>query len=92
MRRTLSTAFLAAITLAPSIAFAATVDASLVPDGTYVVKVEKVEDAQHATVLMDNGVETTLTAIGSADFSKIKANATIKVSVIKGKVPVYAIQ
>ena len=92
MRPALAIALFAALTLAPSFASAATIDASLVPDGTYVVKVEKVEDAQHATVLMDNGVETTLTAIGSADFSKIKANATIKVSVIKGKVPVYAIQ
>ncbi len=92
MRPTVALALFALLTLTPTFASAATVDASLVPDGTYVVKVEKVEDSQHATVLMDNGVETTLTAIGSADFSKVKANATIKVSVIKGKVPVFAIQ
>ncbi len=92
MRRALATGLLASLTLIPSLACAATIDASLIPDGTYVVKVEKVQDAQHATVMMDNGAETTLTATGSADFSKIKANSTIKVSVIKGKVPVYAIQ
>lgn len=92
MRRTLVTGLFAVLTLTPAFALAATIDASLIPDGTYTVKVEKVADAQHATVLMDNGAETTLTATGSADFSKIKANETIKVSVIKGKVPVFAIQ
>ncbi len=92
MRRTLATGLFAALLLTPAFACAATIDSSLIPDGTYTVKVEKVDDAQHVTVLMDNGAETTLPATGSADFSKIKANATIKVSVIKGKVPVYAIQ
>ncbi len=92
MRRALATGILASLIIVPSLASAAMIDASLIPDGTYVVKVEKVDDAQHATVLMDNGSETTLTATGSADFSKIKANSTIKVSVIKGKVPVYAVQ
>jgi hypothetical protein len=82
----------AAAAASPAVAFAA-IDASLVPDGTYVVKVEKVDDAQHVTVLMQNGVETTLAAAsGSVDFSKVKANETIKVSLIKGKVPVYAVQ
>ena len=92
MRTTIATGLFAVLTLAPSFALASTIDATLVPDGTYVVKVEKVPDAQHATVMMDNGVETTLTATGSADFSKVKPNATIKISVIKGKVPVFAIQ
>lgn len=92
MHRALATGLLATLTLVPSLACAATIDASLIPDGTYVVKVEKVDDAQHVTVLMDNGSETTLAATGSADFTKVKANSTIKVSVIKGKVPVYAVQ
>jgi hypothetical protein len=78
--------------LVPAAAPAATVDASLIPDGTYVVKVEKVQDAQHITVAMNNGMETTLAASGSVSFSKVKTNDTIKVSVIKGKVPVYAVQ
>jgi hypothetical protein len=78
--------------LVPALASAAVIDASLVPDGTYTVKVEKVQDAQHALVMMQNGVETVLTAAGSADFSKVKPNDTIKVSIIKGKVPVLAVQ
>ena len=92
MLKVLASAAFAAAVVAPVLASAAAVDPSLVPDGTYTVKVEKVVDSQHATVLMDNGVETTLVAQGSADFSKVKANETIKISLIKGKVPVYAIQ
>jgi hypothetical protein len=80
------------LALAPSMASAGVVDASLVPDGTYTAKVEKVQDAQHALVMMQNGIETVLVAQGSADFSKCKANDTIKISIIKGKVPVVAIQ
>jgi hypothetical protein len=83
---------LAAALTGYSAAQAATIDATLIPDGTYTVKVQKVADAQHVTVVMDNGMETTLTATGSVSFSKVKANDTIKVSVLKGKVPVYAIQ
>jgi hypothetical protein len=93
MRKVLATALFATTALTmPAIANAASVDPSLVPDGTYIVKVEKVEDAQHATVLMQNGVETTLVAQGSVDFSKVKENETIKISLVRGKVPVFAIQ
>jgi hypothetical protein len=82
----------AAAALAPVASFAATVDPGLIPDGTYVVKVEKVQDAQHVLVVMQNGVETTLTARSNIDFNKVKANDVIKVSLIKGIVPVYAVQ
>lgn len=81
-----------AFVAAPAAALAATVSASLIPDGTYVVKVEQVQDAQHLTVKMDNGMETTLSATGSVTFTKVKANDTIKVSLIKGKVPVFVVQ
>lgn len=77
--------------LAPSVASAALVDAALVPDGTYVVKVEKVQDSQHLLVMMQNGIETTLIAQG-IDFSKVKPNDTLKISLVKGKVPVFTIQ
>ena len=83
---------LLALLAAPAAALATTVSAELIPDGTYVVKVEQVTDAQHVTVKMDNGMETTLSASGSVSFAKVKANDTIKVSLIKGKVPVFAIQ
>ncbi len=83
---------MAAAVAAPLVASAAVMDASLVPDGTYVVKVEKVEDAAHVLVMMNNGVETTLVATSGVDFSKVKSNDTIKISIVKGKVPVFAIQ
>ena len=76
----------------PLCAQATTVDASLIPDGTYVAKVEKVDDALHLTVKMSNGIETTLEARTGLSFSKVKADDTIKLSVISGKVPVYKIQ
>jgi type 1 fimbria pilin len=80
---------LAFTALAPAVALATTVDPALVPDGTYVVKVEKVEDTDHLLVMMQNGVETTLVATGQVDFGKVKSNDTIKISLVKGKVPVY---
>lgn len=92
MRQVLAAAFVLTATLAPSIAYASEVDSSLVPDGTYVVKVEKVEDGQHALVMMQNGIETTLIAQGGVDFSKVKPNQTIKISLVKGKCPVFAAQ
>ncbi len=92
MRTTLAILSLAAAVLVPAVTLAAQVDASLIPDGTYVVKVEKVPDAQHVTVVMQNGVETTLTAKGSVNFAPVHPNQTLKVSVIKGQVPVFIIQ
>jgi len=49
----------------PIASLAAAVDPSMIPDGTYVVKVEKVEDPAHLLVMMQNGVETTLVAKSS---------------------------
>jgi hypothetical protein len=93
MRTVLAGVLCAAAVAAPSVASASALDASLVPDGTYVVKVERVDDAQHVTVMMQNGVETTLAAASNGvDFSKVKANETLKISLIKGKVPVYIVQ
>ncbi|HTV92817.1 MAG TPA: hypothetical protein VMG98_08890 [Verrucomicrobiae bacterium] len=91
MRSFIVPALFALSALLPVVASAALVDPSLVPDGTYVCKVEKVEDAQHLLVMMQNGVETTLIAQG-VDFSKVKPNETLKVSLVKGKVPAYSIQ
>lgn len=92
MNKRISLFALLAFLAAPAAALATTVSATLIPDGTYVVKVEQVQDAQHLTVKMDNGMETTLSATGSVSFNKVKANDTIKVSLIKGKVPVYVVQ
>ncbi|MGA8474981.1 MAG: hypothetical protein WB681_07925 [Candidatus Cybelea sp.] len=60
-------------------------------DGTYTVKVERVVDAKHVQVLMDDGKETTLTAgRATVDFSKVQPNDQLKMSIIKGTVMVYA--
>jgi hypothetical protein len=80
--------FLAA--LMPTVALAASIDASLIPDGTYTVKVEKLVDTKHIQVTMDNGAETTLAAgRDTVDFGKIKAGDQVKLSLIKGEVMVY---
>lgn len=92
MKKLSAIVLFAAAAVAPVASFAATVDATLIPDGTYVVKVEKVQDSQHVLVMMQNGVETTLVARSNIDFSKVKANDLIKISLIKGIVPVYVVQ
>ena len=92
-RKTISVIGLTLLAIAPLAASAAPVDASLIPDGTYIVKVEAVlKDGKHMVVRMNNGMESMLTAKGAVDFSKIKSNDTIKVSLVQGKVPVYTVQ
>jgi translation initiation factor IF-1 len=77
--------------LLPIGAWAATVDPATIPDGTYTVKVEKILDAKHIQVLLDNGSETTLIAgRSSVDFSKVRPDDQLKLSLIKGSVMVYA--
>jgi hypothetical protein len=76
--------------LAPLCARAATVAATSIPDGTYTVKVEKIIDAKHVQVRMDNGSETTLAAgRTTVDFSKVQPSDQIKISLINGTVMVY---
>ena len=90
VRKTLTTVALAAAVSAPSVAMAATIDASLIPDGTYTVKVEKVVDSKHIQVAMDNGSETTLEAgRPTVDFGKVKVGDQVKLSLGKGQVLVY---
>ncbi|HXO18166.1 MAG TPA: hypothetical protein VN909_08340 [Candidatus Dormibacteraeota bacterium] len=68
----------------------ATVDAVTIPDGTYTVKVVKVVDPKHVLVVMDTGSDTTLTSgRDSVDFSKVRAEDQLKLSLIKGNVVVY---
>ena len=84
---------LIALALAGSLggtAVAATIDATLIPDGTYTVKVEKVVDNKHMQVALDNGSETTLAAgRDTVDFGKVKAGDQVKLSLGKGQVLVY---
>lgn len=91
MNRTIpSLVFFAALIATPISVLANTIDASLIPDGTYTVKVEKIVDAKHILVTMDNGAESTLSAgRDSVDFTKIKPEDQVKLSLITGKVMVY---
>lgn len=91
MHKTFGLAVLLVALAAPGAALAAnTIDASLIPDGTYTVKVEKVTDSKHMQVTMDNGAETILGAgRDTVDFSKIHVGDSVKLSLIKGNVMVY---
>ncbi len=81
---------LAGLVVMPVVASAATIDASLIPDGTYTVKVQKVIDSKHMQVAMDNGSQTTLQAgRPTVDFSKVKPGDQVKLSLGKGEVLVY---
>jgi len=68
----------------------ATVDPSLIPDGTYTVTVEKVVDAQHVLVTMPGNMETQLEAgRPNVSFAKVKEGDSLKISTGKGKVLVF---
>ncbi|HUY11489.1 MAG TPA: hypothetical protein VMV73_04415 [Candidatus Dormibacteraeota bacterium] len=88
--RRLAGAVILALALAPAIASATVVSAKLVPDGSYLVRVEAVKDAKHALVMLPNGVETVLSATGSVTFENVKANQSLRVSIVKGKTPQLA--
>ena len=90
MYKKLSLAAVAAAVVFPTVALAAQIDATLIPDGTYTVKVEKVIDSKHIQAAMDNGAETTLSAgRETVDFGKVKPGDSVKLSLIKGQVMVY---
>ncbi len=91
MRKPVALVALLAALAAPLAALAdSTVDASLIPDGTYVVKVDKVVDANHMVIVMQNSVKTQVSANRpSMDFTKLKPNADVKLSLGKGKVLVF---
>ena len=91
VRYFLRAALCASFVLAPVVAAATVIDPALVPDGTYVVKVEKVIDPQHLLVAMQNGMETTLIPSKNS-FANVKANDTIKITLVQGKVRVYVKQ
>jgi hypothetical protein len=91
VRQFLRAALCALFVLTPVVASANLIDPALVPDGTYVVKVEKVIDPQHLLVAMQNGMETTLIPVRDS-FANVKPNDTVKITLIQGKVRVYQVQ
>lgn len=86
MRKMFLLAAFVAAAATPIACLATMVDASLIPDGTYGVTVEKVVDASHVTVAMVGGIEATLSAAPTVHFDQVKSNDHIRVSVLKGKV------
>lgn len=90
MRKTLTIISMLAALAAPAAVLAATVDPSLIPDGTYKGQVEKVVDNKHILVKLENGMEAQLTTDKAhVVFDKCKANDQIMMSLIKGFVAVY---
>lgn len=90
MRNTVLSLGLMAALIIPAAAIAGTIDASLIPDGTYTVKVQKVVDSKHIFVAMDNGSQATLAAgRPTVDFGKVSAGDSLKVSTSKGTVLVF---
>lgn len=81
---------LAVALVLPIVASAATIPAASIPDGTYTCVVDKVIDATHILVSMENDEQTTLTSgRESVDFSKVKPGDKLKLSLGKGEVLVF---
>ena len=93
MRKTIAALSLLTATLVAPLAARADVDATLIPDGTYTVKVQKVVDANHMIIVMQNSVKTEVTANRpTMDFTKLAPNDNVKMSLGKGKVLVFVKQ
>jgi hypothetical protein len=81
---------LCAALLAAPAAAASTVDATSLASGTYTVTVVKIIDNKHIYVTLPDGTQTMLTAgRDSVDFTKVKENDQLKLSIDKGDVLVY---
>ena len=82
--------FAALVSIATAPALAALVDPSLIPDGDYTVTVEKVVDAKHVIVNMENGVESNLPAAKSMTFDPNFKAGKAKIFVYKGTVITFS--
>lgn len=68
-------------------AYAAKIDASLVPDGLYSAVVEHVADAAHMTVKMDNGMEVDLKpSKHTVTFTASMENMRVKIYIMQGEI------
>ena len=87
----MSLALLCACAMPIAATAGAMVAASAIPDGTYTVKVQRVVDAKHVVVSMDDGNTATLGAgRDTVDFSKVQQSDQLKISLIGGEVMVFA--
>jgi hypothetical protein len=74
-------------TLIPGRAFAAGIDPSLIPDGSYPAHVDKVIDAAHISVTMQGTIKVDLSG---AFGDKVKVNDDIQVTLSGGKVTAFS--
>lgn len=71
---------------------ASMVDPSLIPDGDYVVTVERIIDSKHIVVKMDNGIESQIPAAATVSFDAGSHMKHAKIFVYKGVVITYKSQ
>lgn len=71
---------------------ASLVDPSLIPDGDYVVTVEKIVDSKHILVKMENGIESQIPAAATVSFDMSSHLKHAKLFVYKGVVITYKSQ
>lgn len=62
------------------------VQPALIPDGDYLVIVEKIVDAKHIIVRMDNGIESQIPAAPTLSFNPAAHLKYAKIFVYKGAV------
>ena len=76
--------------MAPQQAAPAQAAAPSIADGTYTVKVQRVVDAKHVVVATDDGKQATLAAgRDTIDFSKVKPNDQLRLSVANGAIGAF---
>jgi hypothetical protein len=83
----LTIAIAALVMMIPARTFAAGIDPSLIPDGTYPAHVDKVIDATHISVTMQGTIKADLSG---AFGDKVKANDDIQVTLSSGKVTAFS--
>ncbi len=86
-RRIWSFALTLALMIPARIAFAAGIDPSLIPDGSYPAHVDKIIDASHISVTMQGTIKADLSgAFGDT----VKAGDDIQVTLSSGKVTTFS--
>lgn len=75
-----------------SVLLASLVDPALIPDGDYVVTVEKIVDSKHIVVKMENGIESQIPAAATVSFDPGSHLKHAKIFVYKGVVITYKSQ
>lgn len=75
--------------LSTAMLVATLVNPSLIPDGDYVVTIERIVDSKHIIVRMDNGIESQIPAAATVSFDAGSHMKHAKIFVYKGLVITY---